>query len=392
MIVRDISDELLESASKYPVVIIIGPRQSGKTTLARMTFPRKPYLSLDDPDVRLEAESDPTGFLAKLKDGAVLDDARSMPTLHALIENIPARGTGAGRFILIGNQLSPAPELFDRPIAAITKTLALWPLSLRELRRLGTPLEPFKLIVRGCFPRAHEKRIDTRAFFNDYVRTLIDNGAGPSTRLRQPDRFHLFLKMLAGRVGQILNLASLSNDVGVSATTIRAWIDALEESHIVFELPPFVDGIRRRVIRAPKIYFTDVGLAAHLLGIHTEEQAARDQLRESLYENLLIADVVKGALNRGIVPEIFYFRDSHGNEMDLIIRRSGVLIPVVIRSAETFSREFLKGIERFQALGFERVAPPVLLYGGERRFRVDRAAILNPFHANDLWRTLVKTL
>jgi len=206
--------------------------------------------------------------------------------------------------------------------------------------------------------------------------------------LRDLSQFQKFLTLLAGRVGQVMNLASLSNDTGVSAATIRNWLSALKASYVVFELPPFFENVRKRVIKSPKVFFTDVGLAAFLMGIHTEEQASRDPLRGNLYENLVVADIVKGALNRGIRPEIFFFRDSNGNEVDLLIREKGVLTPVEIKSAGTFSADFIKGLERFQALKTTQAAAGAVLYNGEQRLNVRGVRIFNPLLVEDIWETL----
>lgn len=206
--------------------------------------------------------------------------------------------------------------------------------------------------------------------------------------LRDLSQFQKFLTLLAGRVGRVLNFTSLSNDVGVSATTIKNWLSVLKASYVVFELPPFFVKIRKRVIKSPKIYFTDVGLAAFLLGIHTEEQASRDPLRGNLYENLVIAEIVKGALGRGIRPEIYFFRDSHCNEVDVLIREKGGLVPVEIKSAATFSTDFMKGLERFRALGVGRVAAGAVLYNGEQRFEIRGVRIFNPLQTQDLWDAL----
>jgi uncharacterized protein len=189
-------------------------------------------------------------------------------------------------------------------------------------------------------------------------------------------------------VGQIVNLASLSNDTGVSATTIRDWISVLKASYIVFELPPFFENIQKRVIKSPKIYFTDAGLAAFLLGISTTEQAIRDPLRGNLYENFIIADIMKSAQNKGIRPELFFFRDSHGNEVDLLIREKGAMTPVEIKSSATFSPDFTKSIERFAALSVKGIAPGFVLYNGEQTFNVRGIRILNPWLMDDTWQKL----
>lgn len=388
MITRDISDELSRAAAEYPVVTILGPRQSGKTTLSRMTFPDKPYFSLEDPDVRFAAEADPRGFLGQMEDGGILDEVQRLPVLLSYVQGMVDKDERRGRFILTGSHQPQLHEAISQSLAGRTAMLTLWPFSFRELRRYESVRAPFDLIVRGCFPRLHEEGLEPRRFYNGYLQTYVERDVRALIQLRDLSQFQKFLTLLAGRVGQVINLASLSNDAGVSATTIRSWLSVLKASYVVFELPPFFENIRKRVVKSSKIFFTDVGLAAFLLGIHTEEQAFRDPLRGNLYENLIVADIVKGALNKGIRPEIYFFRDSHGNEVDLLIREKGVLTPVEIKSAGTFSVEFIKGLERFQALEIERVTSGVVLYNGEQQFNVRGVRILNPLLLEDIWETL----
>lgn len=391
MITRRISKELIECAAEYPVVTILGPRQSGKTTLVQMAFPDRPYFSLEDPDVRVAADADPRGFLNQMEDGAILDEIQRLPALLSYIQGIVDKARRPGRFILTGSHQPRLHEAISQSLAGRTAMLTLWPFSVAELRRYKSTWGPFELTVRGCFPRLHEELLEPRRFFNGYLQTYVERDVRALIQLRDLAQFQEFLTLLAGRVGQVVNLASLSNDVGVSGTTIRNWLSVLKASFVVFELPPFFENVRKRVIKSPKVYFTDVGLAAFLLGIHTEEQAVRDPLRGNLYENLVITDIVKGALNRGIRPEVYFFRDSHGNEVDLLIREKGEIIPVEIKSAETFSADFLKGLERFRALGLDRVNPGAVLYGGERRFLIRGVRILNSLHVEDLWETLTSS-
>jgi Predicted ATPase (AAA+ superfamily) len=388
MITRDITPELVLSATEYPVVTILGPRQSGKTTLARMTFPDKPYFSLEDPDVRVAAEGDPRGFLGQMEDGGILDEVQRLPALLSYLQGIVDTGGGNGRFILTGSHQPRLHEAISQSLAGRTAMLTLWPFSIHELRRYESALDPYELIVEGCFPRLHEEGLEPRRFYNGYLQTYVERDVRALIQLRDLSQFQQFLTLLAGRVGQVVNLTSLSSDVGVSTTTIRNWISVLKASYVLFELPPFFENIRKRVIKSPKIFFTDVGLAAFLLGIHTPEQASRDPLRGSLYENLVIADIVKGALNEGIRPEVYFFRDAHGNEVDLLIREEGGLTPVEIKSSSTFSIDFVKGLERFQALGIKRINAGAVLYNGEQRFDIRGIRIFNPLLAEDIWETL----
>jgi predicted AAA+ superfamily ATPase len=388
MITRDIADELVRSAAEYPVVTILGPRQSGKTTLARMTFPDKPYVSLEDLDIRVAAEADPRGFLGRMEGGGILDEVQRLPALLSYLQGMVDSDGRRGRFILTGSHQPHLREAIAQSLAGRTAMLTLWPFSLRELRHYETARSAFDVIARGCFPRLHEERLESRRFYNSYLQTYVERDVRALIRLRDLSPFQNFLMLLAGRVGQLVNLASLSNDVGVSTTTIRNWLSVLTASYVVFELPPFFENVRKRVVKSPKIFFTDVGLAAFLLGLHTAEQASRDPLRGSLYENLIVSDIVKGALNQGIRPEIYFFRDSHGNEVDLLIRAHGALTPVEIKSAETFSVHLVKGLERVQKLGIERVTAGAVLYNGEQRFNVRGVRVFNPLLVDDIWKTL----
>jgi hypothetical protein len=261
-------------------------------------------------------------------------------------------------------------------------------LSVSELRNFRKILKPFEIIIQGFFPRLHVEKLEPRRFFNNYLQTYVERDVSAMLHLRDLSAFQKFLILLAGRVGQIVNLASLSNDIGVSSTTLRNWLSVLKASYVIFELAPFFENTGKRLIRSPKIYFTDVGLAAFLLGIHTAEQASRDPLRGNLYENLVVADIARCACNRGIRPELYFYRDSHGNEVDLLIRESGRLTPIEIKSSATFSNDFLKGLNRFHGLGLRNLIGGAVLYNGEQEHLVRETRVFNPLNCEDIWQTL----
>jgi len=388
MIAREIVDELKRAAAEYPVVTLLGPRQSGKTTLARMTFPDKPWVSLEDPDVRMAAEADPRGFLGQYPDGAILDEVQRLPTLLSYLQGVVDRKGGKGRFILTGSHQPRLHEAVSQSLAGRAAVLTLWPFSLGELRQYGAISDPFDLVVRSCYPRVHEEKLDPRRFYNGYLQTYVERDVRALIQLRDLSAFQKFLVLLAGRVGQVVNMASLANDVGVSAPTLRQWLSVLVASYLVFELPPWFENVGKRVIKSPKLYFTDVGLAAFLLGIHTAEQASRDPLRGNLYENLIVMDALKRLCNAGRRPELYFYRDTHGNEVDLLIRQGRRLTPVEIKSASTFSIDFLKGIRRFtEAVGKEGVNEGFVLFNGEQRHSVQGVHIVNPLR-EDGWLAL----
>ena len=282
MIQREIATELLEASGESPVVTILGPRQSGKTTLVQMTFPDKTHYSLEDPDVRIAAETDPRGFLAGLPEGGILDEVQRMPQLLSYIQGVVDRAGKNGMFILTGNHQPELHQSVSQTLAGRTAVLTLLPFALSELQNYHHGWNPFELIIKGAYPRLHQEDLKPVRFFNGYLQTYIERDFRALINLKDLRPFQQFLALLAGRIGQITNYASLSNDVGVSATTIKSWISVLQASFVVFELPPFFENIRKRVVKSPKIYFSDTGLAAHLLGIETPSQLARDPLRGGL--------------------------------------------------------------------------------------------------------------
>jgi predicted AAA+ superfamily ATPase len=378
MITRTCTNELRLAASEYPVVTVLGPRQSGKTTLTRATFPQLPYFSLEEPDTRALAQQDPRGFLSTLRKGAILDEIQRVPELLSYIQTLADTPGKTTRFILTGSHQPQLHQAVSQSLAGRTAILTLLPFSLAELRGYRKDWDPFDLIVKGAFPRLHEDRLDPNRFFNGYIQTYLERDVRAMINLKDLRRFQQFLTLLAGRVGQLVNYTSLANDVGVSGTTIKDWLSVLIASFLAFELPPYHENISKRVVKSPKLYFTDTGLAAHLAGIRTAEQAARDPLRGGLYENLIVANILKNRLNRGLRPDLFFYRDSRGNEVDLVIRENRILIPIEIKSAATFHPDFHKGIARFRDLLGDRAKPGYILYNGEKHMTFREAQVANP--------------
>jgi hypothetical protein len=389
MVTRELQKELLAACAEYPVVTILGPRQSGKTTLTRMAFPAKAYRSLEDPDVRLAAHTDPRGFLDELPDGAILDEIQRVPELLSYLQGRVDRERRRGLFILTGSHQPALHAGISQSLAGRTAILTLYPFALRELRRYKKSWDPFDLAVRGCFPRLHEEQLTHRRFFNSYLQTYVERDVRSLINLKDLRLFQKFLTLLAGRIGQLVNFHSLGNDVGVSSTTIKSWVSILKASFVIVELPPFFENVSKRVIKTPKIYFTDPGLVAFLAGIETAEQAARDPLRGALFENLVIVEILKARLNRGLPPSLYFYRDTNGNEVDLVIRSGRQLVPAEIKSSATFTEDFLKGLGRFGGAVAGSVAEGVVLYNGRETFTVRGIRIFNPFMHNGLANTVV---
>jgi hypothetical protein len=377
MITRKITQELIESSKEYPVVTIFGPRQSGKTTLARMTFPDKPYYSLEDPDIRQVVETDPRGFLRNLPSGAVLDEIQRLPILLSYLQGIVDEEQQPGMFILTGSHQPDVHQAVSQTLAGRTALLNLLPFSLSELREYKQDWDPYEIIAKGSFPRLHHMGLRPSRYYNGYVRTYVERDVRALLNVKDLGQFQQFLTLLAGRIGQVVNYTSLANDVGISGTSIKKWISVLKASFIVFELQPFFENIKKRVIKSPKIYFTDTGLACYLLGIETSEHAARDPLRGGLYENFVILEILKSFYNFGKLPHLYFYRDTHGNEIDLVIEKQRKLIPIEIKSAATFSPHFIQGIQKFKAITQNRCQDGYVLYNGTERFTLHQISIQN---------------
>ena len=377
MITRELTKELTESASEYPVVTLLGPRQSGKTTLVRMTYPEKPYFSLETPDIRMAAETDPKGFLKNIPHGAILDEIQRLPLLLSYIQGIVDEKQKPGMFILTGSHQPDVHQAVSQTLAGRTAILTLLPFSLSELFNYKKKWDAYDIIVNGSFPRLHQEGLKSSRFFNGYIQTYLERDVRRLVNIKNLNLFQSFLTLLSGRIGQVVNYTSLGNDIGISSMSVKNWISVLKASFVIFELQPFFENINKRVIKSPKIYFTDTGLVSHLLGIETLNQARRDPLRGGLYENFVILEILKSHFNQGMRPDLFFFRDTHGNEVDLIIRQQRRLIPIEIKSAHTFTNNFLKSIRKFRKLAKDRCNNGYVFYNGEDKYELDNISVQN---------------
>lgn len=377
---RIIQNELLDCAKEYPVVTVLGPRQSGQTTLVRMAFPKKEYRLLEDPDVRRLATEDPRGFFEDCPDGAVIDEVQRVPELLSYIQGIVDKDDTPGKFILTGSHQPELHHAISQTLAGRSALLKLLPFSLQELFQFSKQWDPFHLSYVGSFPRLHNNQLKPDRFYASYMQTYVERDVRSLLNLKDLGRFQVFLRLLAGRVGQLTNYSALSNDVGVSSTTIKNWLEVLKASFIVYELQPYYENIRKRVTKSAKVYFTDTGMVCYLLGIGNPDQLKRDPLRGGIYENLIITEVLKYRLNRGMVPDLYFYRDSHGSEVDLIIRKEGQLYPVEIKSAETFTPDFIKGILNFRNATGDKCEDGTVIYNGRAEHSYKGNRILNPFY------------
>jgi len=364
---RSILTEIRALAKEFRVITVLGPRQAGKTTLCRLAFPNHQYVSLEDPDTRLYASEDPRGFLNEYRQNVILDEVQRVPQLLSYIQTIVDEDSLKAQFILTGSHQLELGAAISQSLAGRTARLTLLPLSMKELKQESdiSKEELNELLLNGFMPGKHADRIDTARFYRSYFQTYIERDVRLLINLKDSAKFEKFVRLCAGRVGQLLNQASLANDVGVTANTISDWISVLEASFIIYRLQPYYENIGKRLVKSTKLYFIDTGLAAWLMGIETSMQMQRDPLRGNLFENLIVMEALKSKLNQGKDPRLFFYRDSHGNEVDLVIQSGNHFTPIEIKSSQTWHSSFLKGINYFSTLLGDRVEKGAVIYGGD---------------------------
>jgi predicted AAA+ superfamily ATPase len=370
MIVRDAEQTVRTLLRGFPIVTITGPRQSGKTTLARMVYGEKPYASLEEPDLRLSARDDPRSFLERFPDGAVLDEVQRCPELFSYLQTRVDADGRMGLFILTGSQQFGLLSGITQSLAGRTAFVELLPFSLPELAYADRlPTNADNLLHSGCYPPLHDRDISPRAWFSAYVTAYIERDVRQMLKIQELETFLRFVRLCAGRTGQLLNLSSLAVECSITHNTAKAWISVLEASYIVFLLRPHHANFNKRMVKSPKIYFYDVGLVSWLLGIQTPEQIETHPQRGNIFETCIIAELMKSRLNRGERPNLYFWRDSNGSEIDVIVEQGTRLLPVEIKSGKTLTREAFAGLVKWSLLAGEASAEPVLIYGGADSYR-----------------------
>jgi uncharacterized protein len=377
MFKRDIETELKELAKQYPIVTVIGPRQSGKTTVVKHAFPKKLYANLEFPDIREMAISDPRGFLEQFPDGAILDEIQRAPQLLSYIQPLVDNRDEKGLFILTGSHQVELQETVSQSLAGRTALLTLLPMTLLELKGAGFDLSINEWLLKGGYPRIYKDGLDPTKAYRNYFQTYVERDLRQLIQVKNLMQFERFIQILAGRIGQIVNMEEVGGEVGISSHTVKQWISILEASFIVFRLPPYFENFGKRTIKSPKIYFNDVGLASYLLGIQNETQITRDPLRGNLFENAIILELKKHRLNLGLGPSLFYYRDVQKNEVDVLFKKGHELIPIEIKSSKTYHSEFTKNLQFFQSIAKERTKEAFLVYAGEAEQKVHSTRILN---------------
>lgn len=364
---RHLESVIREDAAFYPAITLFGPRQAGKTTLVRHCFPNHEYVNLEDPEERALAKNDYKSFLRNHPGPMILDEVQRVPEITSALQVlIDERRHETGRFVLTGSHQTKLFEAVSQSLAGRTSVLSLFPPDLSELAGRTDGVSTDELLVRGFMPDLWARRTDPTRFYRNYYRTYVERDLRQISAVSDLAAFDRFVRLLAGRVGQVLNLSTMTSETGFSSTTLSGWLSILEASYLVFRLHPDAGNIARRMVRSPKIYFSEPGLAAYLLGISTSAQMSRDPLRGHLFENLVVSDAFKRRHHAAKDPDMGFLRTHNGFEIDLVLRNGRETRPVEIKSAATWNPKFSDALERY-ARDVSGCVRPTVVYDGEDR-------------------------
>lgn len=375
LLTRTAEKELRTLAGQFKAVAVVGPRQSGKTTLVRMAFPDKAYVSLENPDTRRFAIEDPRGFIAGYPDGAILDEIQRTPDIFSYLQQVLDENKGKGRFIITGSNNFLLQENISQSLAGRVGYLYLLPLSINEL-----PKHKFSVneqIHKGFYPAMYDKNGQTEVgkYYQNYIRTYIERDVRLIRNVTDLYTFERFLRLCAGRTGQLLNMNSLAVETGVDNKTIGAWLSVLEASFVVFRLQPYHKNFNKRIVKMPKLYFYDTGVASALLGIENPDQLALHPFRGGLFENMIIVDFLKSRYNKGKPNNLYFWRDSLGTEIDLLVEKANSLLPIEIKSGQTITDDYFKSMSAWLRIsGMEKGW--VIYAGDEKQVRSNGITVL----------------
>ncbi len=366
MLPRLLTPTLQRLATSFPVLAITGPRQSGKTTLARAQFADRPYVSLEDPIERAFAAEDPRGFLARFGQGAVFDEAQRWPDLFSYLQGMVDADRRPGRFILTGSQQFGLLAGVTQSLAGRVGMTRLLPLAAAEIPSIGSgQLNVDNALLMGGYPALHAQAIQPADWFASYIATYAERDVRQVLNIQNLPTFQRFLRLCAGRTGQLLNVSALASEAGITANTAKSWLAVLESSDLIHLLPPYFRNFGKRLVKAPKLYFLDTGLACWLLGIRSEDVLNLHPMRGALFENWVVGEFIKARYNQGLPADLYFWRDNNGLEADLMFERGGRLQMVEIKSGQTITSDTVRAGQRAIRMAVDEALPPWLVHGGD---------------------------
>lgn len=380
---RELATVIKEAAKYFSVITITGPRQSGKTTLLQNIFSELPYFSLENLDIQNFAINDPIAFLNQNPSGMILDEVHNAPGLLSYIQGIvdadPQR-----RFVLSGSSQFAMLKKVTQSLAGRTAVFELLPFSYSETKELSNDKSVDELLFNGFYPAIYAQKNIPKFLYPNYVKTYLEKDVRDLLQVKDMMQFQTFIRLCAGRIGSLFNASELSNEVGVSSNTITSWLSVLQASYIVMLLSPYFENSRKRLTKTPKLYFIDTGLAAYLLGIESAEQLSRDKMRGNLFENFVVMEALKHRYNQGKESNLYFYRDSNQNEVDLILKNRDSLCGVEIKSSMTYNSQFEKGLKQIDSGVKEKVEPKAIIYTGDYENSAGDIRLLNYKHFDQL--------
>ena len=377
MIERTLTAKIIALAQKFQAITLTGPRQSGKTTLVRAAFPNLPYVSLEEPDIRQIALTDPRGFLSNYPTGAILDDIQNTPDLFSYIQRLVDDNRQI-QFILTGSSNFLLMEKISQTLAGRTAVLHLLPFSFVELKPVAEQYE--SQIFKGQYPRIYDRNIAPTDFYPAYIQTCVERDVRLIKNIGDINAFIQFTRLCAGRIGQLINYASLASDTGISPNTAKAWLSILESSYILYRLQPYHRNFSKRLVKSPKLYFYDTGVACSLLGIRDDNQVNLHYMKGALFENLIINEFIKRSFHRGENRQPYFWQDSHGKEIDCLLVSGDDVTPVEIKSGKTISTSYFDNLKYWRPLASLPEDQGYVVYGGEQSIQTGAGALVSWRH------------
>jgi predicted AAA+ superfamily ATPase len=376
MIQRTAEATLHRLAKGFPIICVTGPRQSGKTTLAKKAFPDKPYISLEDPDIGRLAREDPRGLLDSYKDGLILDAAQAVPEIFLYLKTAIDKDPVPGRYVVTGSHQFTVVEGVTESLAGRAAFVTLYPFSVQELKGAGIQIsEPFETLLKGFYPPVYDREVTVYDWYTNYISSYIERDVRSVINVKDLGQFQTFVKMCASRIAQLVNLSALAQDCGITHNTAKSWISVLESSGIVYLLKPYHNNYGKRLVKSPKLYFIDTGLVCRLLGIKDAQQLFMHPNRGNIFESFVVAEMLKNRRNKGLAPELYFWRDNTGNEVDVVYEDGSVIRSVEIKSGKTFSTEFTSSLETWMRFSGEPPASCSIVYAGDMEMKMKGIAV-----------------